>query len=133
MSRTKLKKFEKLKKMKHVIQPLRDELLNDSFIFKGAWSDRFGNNNPIVLELGCGKGEYTVALARQNPQFNYIGIDIKETEHVPESQQELRHTSLDCLLLVPDRCPGSLVGKKEPTQCISAVAVENLLGLPVVP
>ena len=77
MARTKLKKFEKLKNMKHVIQPFQDELLNDSFMFKGAWSDRFGNNNPIVLELGCGKGEYTVALARQNPQFNYIGIDIK--------------------------------------------------------
>ena len=77
MARTKLKKFEKLKKMEHVIQPLRDELLHDSFMFKGAWSDKFGNNHPIILELGCGKGEYTVALARQNPQFNYIGIDIK--------------------------------------------------------
>ena len=91
MVRTKLKKFEKLKNMEHVIQPLRNELLNDSFMFKGAWSDKFGNNNPIVLELGCGKGEYTVALARQNPQFNYIGIDIKGSRIYSGAQEVIDH------------------------------------------
>jgi len=77
MSRTKLKKFEKLKGMNHVIQPNREELLNDSFPLKGFWSEKFGNNNPIVLELGCGKGEYCVHLAQMYPNYNYIGLDIK--------------------------------------------------------
>lgn len=44
---------------------------------KGKWNEEFQNNYPIVLELGCGKGEYTVALAAQYPEKNYIGIDIK--------------------------------------------------------
>ena len=44
---------------------------------KGKWSAFFKNNNPIILELGCGKGEYTIALAKQNPNINYIGVDIK--------------------------------------------------------
>ena len=77
MSRTKLKKFKKISNMPHVIQPKRSELLNDEFTLKGKWSVHFGNNYPICLELGCGKGEYTVALAKANPKVNYIGIDIK--------------------------------------------------------
>ena len=77
MSRTKLKKFEKLKRMSHVIQPKRNELLGKNFGFKGCWSSVFNNKNPIVLELGCGKGEYSVALAKLNPEINYVGIDIK--------------------------------------------------------
>jgi len=77
MSRTKLKKFEKLKSMPHVIQPIREDLLNDNFDLKGSWRSKFKNDNPIILELGCGKGEYSVNLARMNPEFNYIGIDIK--------------------------------------------------------
>lgn len=47
------------------------------FEYKGKWASFFGNNNPIVLELGCGKGEYTVGLAQINPDKNHIGIDIK--------------------------------------------------------
>lgn len=47
------------------------------FGLKGKWKDHFGNKNPIVLELGCGKGEYTVELARRNSDKNFIGIDIK--------------------------------------------------------
>ena len=77
MSRTKLKKFNELKNMLHVIQPSREELLSDNFGFKGSWKRKFKNENPIVLELGCGKGEYVVNLAKMNPEFNYIGIDIK--------------------------------------------------------
>ncbi len=49
----------------------------DSFDLRGRWNEFFGNNNPIVLELGCGKGEYTVGLARLYPDKNFIGIDIK--------------------------------------------------------
>ena len=77
MSRTKLKKFENLKSMPHVIQPMREELLSNKFDLKGSWKSRFQNDNPIILELGCGKGEYSVNLARMYPDFNYIGIDIK--------------------------------------------------------
>ena len=77
MSRTKLKKFKLLKKMTHVIQPNRQELLLDNFSLKGFWNKQFQNNNPIIVELGCGKGEYTVNLAKMHSQYNYIGIDIK--------------------------------------------------------
>jgi tRNA (guanine-N7-)-methyltransferase len=44
---------------------------------KGRWSSIFNNSNPIVIELACGKGDYTIGLARLNPEINYIGIDIK--------------------------------------------------------
>jgi tRNA (guanine-N7-)-methyltransferase len=52
--------------------------LPQGFDLRGRWKDEyFENNNPLVLELGCGKGEYTVGLARNNPHKNYIGVDIK--------------------------------------------------------
>jgi len=48
------------------------------FLLKGSWhSDYFKNSNPIVLELGCGKGEYTIGLSENNHSKNYIGVDIK--------------------------------------------------------
>ena len=77
MSRNKLIKFSRLENMSHVIQPKREDLLNDKFKLKGSWLNLFNNNNPIIVELGCGKGEYTVALAKMFPNYNYIGIDIK--------------------------------------------------------
>lgn len=49
----------------------------EGFHLKGEWTSFFKNENPIVLELGCGKGEYTVGLAKRNPDKNYVGIDIK--------------------------------------------------------
>ena len=76
MTRTKLKKFKKLEKMTHVFQPNREELLNNTFSLKGNWNKKFNNSNPICLELGCGKGEYSVALAKMHPNINFIGIDI---------------------------------------------------------
>lgn len=60
----------------NVIQPTREEIFR-GFPLKGKWNTLFKNNNPIVLELGCGKGEYTIALAQKNPKINYVGIDIK--------------------------------------------------------
>lgn len=52
--------------------------LEQGFLNKGKWHETvFKNNNPIVLELGCGKGEYSVGLAEKNPTKNYIGVDIK--------------------------------------------------------
>lgn len=54
------------------------ELNKSGFPMKGSWGEEyFGNSNPIVLELGCGKGEYTVGLARKYPDKNFIGVDIK--------------------------------------------------------
>lgn len=55
-----------------------EELTKNGIPFKGKWgSDFFKNDNPIVLELGCGKGEYTVGLARSRKQTNHIGVDLK--------------------------------------------------------
>jgi tRNA (guanine-N7-)-methyltransferase len=75
-SKNKLKRFRENETFSNVIQPTREEVLA-GFNLKGKWESHFNNNNPIVLELGCGKGEYTIALARKNPKTNYIGIDLK--------------------------------------------------------
>ena len=77
-SKNKLKRFEENKTFLNLIQPSREKIINKQFEFKGNWSlNYFKNNNPIVLELGCGKGEYSLYLAELNPEINYIGIDIK--------------------------------------------------------
>ena len=77
-SKNKLKRFEENKTFKNVIQPKRELLKKDIFELKGRWhSNFFKNDKPIVLELGCGKGEYTLYLANQNTDKNFIGIDIK--------------------------------------------------------
>lgn len=78
MGKNKLKRFRENETFTNVLQPSREEILSGNFPLKGKWaSDFFKNENPIVLELGCGKGEYTVNLAQQYPQKNFIGIDIK--------------------------------------------------------
>jgi tRNA (guanine-N7-)-methyltransferase len=77
-SKNKLKRFKENETFKNVIQPERAVLEKDAFALKGHWHKNFfKNDHPIVLELGCGKGEYTLHLADQNPERNYIGIDIK--------------------------------------------------------
>lgn len=75
-SKNKLKRFKENETFPNVIQPHRDEVL-EGFKFKGNWASFFNNENPIVLELGCGKGEYAVGLAQKNSDKNFIGIDIK--------------------------------------------------------
>lgn len=75
-SKNKLKRFRENETFKNVIQPTRETVFN-GFELKGKWSSFFKNNNPLVLELGCGKGEYTIALAKKKPNINYIGVDIK--------------------------------------------------------
>ena len=75
-SKNKLKRFRDNDSFENVIQPSRQEIL-EGFEFKGRWNTIFSNPNPIVLELGCGKGEYTLALAERYPEKNFVGIDIK--------------------------------------------------------
>lgn len=78
MGKNKLSKFADLATYEHVVQIAYRELLAEEFRLKGKWSEAFfENNNPVVLELGCGKGEYTVKLAQHFPEINFIGIDIK--------------------------------------------------------
>lgn len=77
-SKNKLKRFKENNTFENVFQPTREELVEGNFKPKGNWNKNiFNNDNPIVLELGCGKGEYTVGLARRYPNKNFIGIDIK--------------------------------------------------------
>ena len=78
MGKNKLKKFADLESNPLVLQFPFGRLQTESFPLKGRWhTDFFHNSNPIVLELGCGKGEYTTGLAARFPDKNFIGIDIK--------------------------------------------------------
>lgn len=77
-SKNKLKRFRENERFENVIQPEREELTAGNYSLKGNWNRQFfKNDNPLVLELGCGKGEYSVALAKANPEKNFLGIDIK--------------------------------------------------------
>ncbi len=77
-SKNKLRRFKENETFSNVIQPKREELIEERFALKGKWnSEFFKNENPIVLELGCGKGEYSVAMAQKYPNKNFIGVDIK--------------------------------------------------------
>jgi len=78
VGKNKLSKFADLATYEHVVQIAYKELQSAEFKFKGKWNVAFfGNSNPVILELGCGKGEYAVKLAQHYPEFNFIGIDIK--------------------------------------------------------
>ena len=76
-SKNKLKRFKENLNFTNLFQPTRDDLIEKNFELRGKWNSFFKNDNPIALELGCGKGEYTTELAKLNPNKNYIGIDIK--------------------------------------------------------
>ena len=78
MGKNKLKKFAEIEQLDCVLQYPREKLISEGFPYKGKWNKEiFHNVNPIILELGCGKGEYTVGLASSNAEKNFIGIDIK--------------------------------------------------------
>ena len=77
-SKNKLKRFKENETFTNVFQPSRVDLVNKQYNLKGNWNATFfKNNNPLILELGCGKGEYSVELAKKYPEKNFIGIDIK--------------------------------------------------------
>ncbi|MBO6297118.1 MAG: tRNA (guanosine(46)-N7)-methyltransferase TrmB [Prevotella sp.] len=78
MGKGKLQKFAEMETFRNVFQYPYAVIESVPFEMKGHWRDEyFHNQNPIVLELGCGKGEYTVGLARMFPNVNFIGVDIK--------------------------------------------------------
>ena len=78
MSKGKLAKFADMETYENVFQYPYSVVSDVPFAMRGHWREQyFKNNNPIVLELGCGKGEYTVGLAKRYPQINFIGVDIK--------------------------------------------------------
>ena len=78
MGKDKIRKFKENEQFKCLIQPPMNDVLHKDHPLKGHWGrEVFGNSHPIILELGCGKGEYTIALAERFPENNYIGVDIK--------------------------------------------------------
>ncbi len=78
MGKNKLARWNELETFSNVIQPDIGDVIAKDHPVKGSWKQLvFGNLNPVILELGCGKGEYTVGLATRFPGNNYIGVDIK--------------------------------------------------------
>ena len=78
MGKGKLEKFADMASYPHVFEYPYSVADNVAFDMKGKWHEKFfGNDRPIVLELGCGRGEYTVGLAQMFPDKNFIGVDIK--------------------------------------------------------
>ena len=74
MGKDKLRRFEAIKSFDNVHEPVRDQLFNNT----GQWNKNvFKNSGKLVLELGCGKGEYSVGLGELFPENNYIGVDLK--------------------------------------------------------
>jgi len=78
LGKKKLVRFRELESLEKVFQPPLEEIFRKDYYLKGRWKKEvFGNEHPLVLELGCGKGEYTVGLARRHKALNFMGLDIK--------------------------------------------------------
>lgn len=78
MGKNKLKRFQENETFEHLFQPSAKKMYKEDFELKGKWNNLFfKNNNPVIIEVGCGKGEYTVGLAQKYPEKNFTGIDIK--------------------------------------------------------
>ena len=76
MARKKLARFKENENFPHVIEPSRSQIMQ-GFSHRGKWQELFARPHPLVLELGCGKGEYTVAMAKKFPELNFVGVDVK--------------------------------------------------------
>ncbi len=97
LSKNKLDKFAENKNFSCMIEPEKSEFINGDFPFKGCWNKVFFNNSgPIVLELGCGQGDYSIALSSLHPEKNFIAIDIKGSRmwHGAKKTQELSIVNL---------------------------------------
>ena len=91
MGKGKLQKFAEMETFSNVFQYPFSAIENVPFDMKGRWREMFfHNDNPIVLELGCGKGEYAVGLARMFPNVNFIGVDIKGARMWTGAKQALQ-------------------------------------------
>ncbi len=78
MAKNKLRRFNEMKEFSNCFEPTMDEIKENNFPLKAKWnSEYFKNDHPIVLELGCGKGEYSIGLSQHFPEKNFIGVDIK--------------------------------------------------------
>ncbi len=103
MAKNKLKRFADMETMNCVFQPDLETVVNDKFPLKGKWkTDYFKNDNPIIVELGCGKGEYAVGLGKKYVKNNYIGIDIKGAR-IWEGANQVREGSLKNIGFVRSR------------------------------
>jgi len=99
MGKDKLKRFAEIETFDNVIQPTMDEVL-DGFSLKGNWNkDHFKKEQPIVLELGCGKGEYTVGMAKMFPEKNFMELTLKALECGRAQKFRERKTSTTLLFL----------------------------------
>lgn len=100
MSKGKLQKFADLEHYPNVFQYPFFVIRQHDFPLKGLWNKNyFHNDNPIVLELGCGKGEYTVGLAKLFPDVNFIGVDIKGARIWTGATQALRENVMNAAFL----------------------------------
>ena len=96
MGKGKLAKFADMERYENVFQYPYSVVSDVSFEMRGHWREQyFNNDNPIVLELGCGRGEYAVGLAERYPDKNFIGVDIK----VGEVMSVTQHPKNDKLML----------------------------------
>ncbi|MCX6259072.1 MAG: tRNA (guanosine(46)-N7)-methyltransferase TrmB [Bacteroidia bacterium] len=78
MGNNKLKRFAEMKAFANVMEPSFDEVIRKDYLLKGKWSSAyFKNDHPVIIELGCGKAEYTLGMANMFPGMNFIGIDRK--------------------------------------------------------
>ena len=78
MAKKKLARFAEMEVLPNVFQPKHEEVFRTDYPLKGKWNEEvFHNDHPIILEIGCGKGEYTVELGKLYPEQNFIGLDIK--------------------------------------------------------
>jgi len=103
VTKNKLQRFAEMKRFSNVIEPAFEEIFQKDHSHKGKWHEEvFANDHPIILELGCGKGEYTVNLARKYPNCNFIGIDIKGARMWKGARQAL-HEGLSNVVFLRTR------------------------------
>lgn len=99
MGKNKLKKYAETKQYENILQPNRQKLF-DGYELRGRWHEEvFGNNRPIVLELGAGKGEYSLLLAKKYPEKNFVAIDIKG-DRLLKGAKEAKAEGIDNLVFL---------------------------------
>lgn len=100
MAEKKLFRFAEIAKMENVLQPTMEMIEEDKVPYKGNWNKKyFKNDNSITLELGCGKGEYAVGLARKYPNRNFIAVDIKGNRMYVGAKQALEENLKNIIFL----------------------------------